>query len=74
MVYINSLRKNIGDNMFYSVDKTNARAYTTLLLDMVEDGIVDKDLLIRNLLGWMSESEVEEFSRTEGYILDDDDE
>jgi hypothetical protein len=41
---------------------------------MVEDGIVDKDLLIRNLLGWMSESEVEEFSRTEGYILDDDDE
>ncbi len=60
--------------MFYSVDKTNARAYTTLLLDMVEDGIVDKDLLIRNLLGWMSESEVEEFSRTEGYILDDDDE
>jgi hypothetical protein len=60
--------------MFYSVDKTNVRAYTTLLLDMVEDGIVDKDLLIRNLLGWMSESEVEEFSRTEGYILDDDDE
>jgi hypothetical protein len=45
--------------MFYSVDKTNVRAYTTLLLDMVEDGIVDKDLLIRNLLGWMSESEVE---------------
>lgn len=60
--------------MFYSVDKTNARAYTTLLLDMVEDGIVDKDLLIRNLLGWMSEHEVEEFARTEGYILDDDDE
>ena len=60
--------------MFYSVDKTNSRAYTTLLLDMVEDGIVDKDTLIRNLIGWMSESEVEEFSRTEGYILDDDDE
>jgi len=59
--------------MFSFLDKSQPRAYTTTLLDMVDEGIVDKDKLIHNLLMWMSESEVEEFASSIGYILDEDD-
>jgi hypothetical protein len=60
--------------MFISVDRRNPRGYTTALLDMVDEGLVDKDTLIRDLLGWMSESEVQEFSLRNDYILNEDEE
>lgn len=37
------------------------RTYTTALLDAVSEGMFDKDSLIADLLGWMSEDDVKEF-------------
>lgn len=48
-----------------------ARKFTCQLLDMVEQGVIDKDYLIQDLLGWMSEAEVEEFCRASDYIPDE---
>ena len=52
-------------------DARRSRRYTTALLDMVEQGVVDKDSLIQDLLGWMSEDEVKEFARRNDYLQDD---
>jgi hypothetical protein len=37
------------------------REYTNKIIELVDDGIVDRDILIRDLLNWMSESDVAEF-------------
>ena len=37
------------------------REYTNKILELVDDGIVDKDWLIQGLLQWLSERDVEEF-------------
>jgi len=37
------------------------REYTKKLLDLIDEGVVDKDTLILNLLNWMSEDFVKEF-------------
>lgn len=37
------------------------REYTKKLLDLIDEGVVDKDTLILNLLNWMSEEFVKEF-------------
>ena len=37
------------------------REYTNKILELVDDGIVDKDWLIQGLLMWLSESDVAEF-------------
>jgi hypothetical protein len=44
-------------------DHRKSRKYTTILLDAVEEGMYDKDLLIQDLLGYLSEAEVEDFVR-----------
>jgi hypothetical protein len=51
----------------------DSRRVTTELLDLVEQGVIDRDNLIRDLLGWMSESDVSEFARRNDYITDDED-
>lgn len=48
------------------------REYTKKLLDLVDEGVVDKDALILNLLNWMSEDFVKEFY--EQYYESDDEE
>lgn len=48
------------------------REYTKKLLDLIDEGVVDKDALILNLLNWMSEDFVKEFY--EQYYSDSDDE
>lgn len=45
-----------------------ARFYTIQLLDLVEEGAVDKDYLIQDLLGYLSEDEVEDFMRMNDYM------
>ena len=50
------------------------REYTNKLLDMVDDGILDNVILIRNLLGWMNEDEVKDFCIANEYIDSEDDE
>jgi len=37
------------------------RKYTNAVLDAVSEGMFDKDQLISDLLGWMSEDDVKEF-------------
>ena len=37
------------------------RIYTKKLLDLIDEGVVDKDALILNILNWMSEDFVKEF-------------
>lgn len=37
------------------------RKYTNKILEMVDESVLDRDTLIRDLLLWMSESDVEEF-------------
>jgi hypothetical protein len=51
----------------------DSRRVTAQLLDMVEQGVIDRDSLILDLLGWMSEAEVAEFARRNDYITDDED-
>lgn len=48
-----------------------ARKTTNLILDMVAEGTLEKEQLIRDLLMWMSESDVEEFAER---LLDDGEE
>lgn len=49
-----------------------ARFHTIQLLQMVDDGVVDKDYLIQDLLGYLSESEVEDFMRMNDYIREEE--
>ena len=56
--------------MWTQQDSYRSRRYTCELLDMVEQGMIDKDSLIKDLLGWMSESDVAEFARRNDYIQD----
>lgn len=46
-----------------TIRKYDGRAYTNALLELVEERILDKDALIRDLLGWMGEYEVESFCK-----------
>lgn len=48
------------------------RFHTIQLLQMVDDGVVDKDYLIADLLRYLSESEVEDFMRKNEYIREEE--
>lgn len=49
--------------MWTAADTRRSRAYTCAVLEAVEAGMLDKDTLIQDLLGWMSEHDVEQFVR-----------
>ena len=49
------------------IDKTKPRAYTNHLLQLLEDGLIDKDYLINDLLAWMSEHDVRRFVQANDY-------
>jgi hypothetical protein len=51
---------------------SKARENTCKMLDMVDQGIIDKDTLIHNLLNWMSESEVTEFMESTELLEDEE--
>jgi hypothetical protein len=59
---------------FRSVRWGDTRGFTEALLDMVEDGILPKKLLLQELLMWMSEDEVENFCTRNLMLRDDDNE
>ena len=59
--------------MWTAKDARRSRPYTTELLDMVEQGLIDKDSLINDLLGFLSEDEVRQFCRSNDYISYDPD-
>ena len=62
--------------MWTKQDSYRSRRYTCELLSLVEDDMIDKDTLIRGLLGYLSESEVADFARKNDLItwLDREDE
>ena len=62
--------------MWTKQDSYRSRRYTCELLSLVEDDMIDKDTLIRGLLGYLSESEVADFARKNDIItwLDREDE
>ena len=62
--------------MWNRQDSYRSRRYTCELISLVEDGMIDKDTLIRDLLGYLSESEVADFARKNDIItwLDRDEE
>jgi hypothetical protein len=50
------------------------RKNTTLLLEMVAEGTIDKDALIQACLLWMSEDEVTEMAKSNEFLESDYDE
>ncbi len=52
--------------------KTNVRQYTNKLLEMVENGLIDKDNLIRSFACYLSEDDVHDMMRREGYLDDEE--
>ena len=48
-----------------------ARKITNQLLQMVEEGILDKDTLILACLNYMSESEVQDMAECNNFIVDE---
>ena len=56
----------------YGFSHRVSRPVTSELLDNLEQGMYDKDRMIQDLLGWMSESEVERFARANEYIITDE--
>jgi len=50
------------------------RKYTNMVLEMVEEGILDKDVVIMACLKYMSEAEVRDMAEANGFIPEDEEE
>ena len=50
------------------------REFTIKFIEGMEEGIIDPKQLAQNLMGYMSEREVEEFANREGYFDHEDEE
>ena len=50
------------------------RKYTNLVLEMVEEGILDKDEVIMACLKYMSEAEVRDMAEANGFVPEDEEE
>lgn len=60
----------------FRFDHRVSRKYTAAVLDAVDEGMLDKDALIQDLLGYLSEAEVQDFVRKNDLMpwLEDDSE
>jgi hypothetical protein len=56
----------------FSYSYRESRPVTSELLDNLEEGLYDKDRMIADLLGWLSERDVAEFARANDYIVAQD--
>ena len=50
------------------------RKYNNLVLEMVEEGILDKDVVIMACLKYMSEAEVRDMAEANGFVPEDEEE
>jgi len=50
------------------------REFTNKFLEGMDEGLIDPKVLAQNLLGYMSEREVEEFAHREGYFEHEEEE
>ena len=48
------------------------RKYTNMVLEMVEEGILDKDEVIMACLKYMSEAEVRDMAEANGFVSEDE--
>jgi hypothetical protein len=48
------------------------RKATNALLEMIEEGILDRDALILACLNYMSEADVADMARSEGFLPEED--
>ena len=46
----------------------SVREYTNKFIEAMEEGLIDPKLLAQNLMGYMSEREVQSFAESEGYF------
>ena len=51
-----------------------ARAYTNKLLEMLDEGILDKDNVILACVQWMSEEEVHDMMHANEFLIEDEEE
>lgn len=56
----------------FTFNHRKSRPVTCKLLDGVEQGVYDKDNMIRDLLNWLSEDDVAQFARKNEYLPDED--
>lgn len=52
----------------------DARAYTNAVYELLDEGMLDKDTLIQEMLSWMSEYEVQELVTRSDLFRDEDNE
>jgi hypothetical protein len=50
------------------------REFTNKFLEGMDEGLIDPKVLAQNLLGYMSESEVQVFAHSEGYFEHEEEE
>lgn len=50
------------------------RKYTNQILELIEEGVLNKDAVILACLNYMSESEVQDMAESNEFILDDEEE
>ena len=50
------------------------RMYTNMVLEMVDEGILDKDVVIMACLKYMSEAEVRDMAEANGFVPEDEEE
>jgi hypothetical protein len=50
------------------------RKFTVKFIEAMEEGLIDPKLLAQNLLGYMSEREVQSFAESEGYFEHEEEE
>ena len=56
------------------VTYSKSRKYTNTLLDMVDEGLLDKDTVLLACVKYMSEDEVKDMMECNEFILDEDEE
>ena len=54
----------------FGFNHRKSRPVTSKLLDNMEQGLYDKDNMIRDLLNWLSEDEVKQFARANDLLPD----
>ncbi len=46
--------------------------YRDKIIEMHEEGLLDSQTLVRNLMGWLSEDEAKEFAEANGYTEEEE--
>ena len=59
---------------FRTIHWGDTRGFTNALEELVEEGMISKEILLQELLSWMSEDDVERFCLRNLLLRDDDNE